>query len=337
MRITSTLAAALTMATLPLTANAWGFLGHKTVALLASRYFLPETAVFVRTYLYKDQTIMDAAVWADRYAHLPFGRYSKTWHYIDAKDNPPEYCHVSFDRDCDGKSGCIVSALINMTERIQNDELRWADRAQALRFILHFLGDIHQPLHTENKLRGGNGIKVLFDGKDTNLHSVWDSKIIEEAKGGNTERQIIAFANELEERLETGAYVSRKEDWAGCLNITDVETCSLTWAQSANDFVCSYVLKGNVEGTEVSGEYATGAVPIIEQSIATAGYRLAGWLNMIVTGTTGFEDGEQSTRVRTSGILTGLRDVDDGVRAERELMDMIERQRDMSYGIKAQH
>ncbi|KAF3089242.1 hypothetical protein TWF102_009734 [Orbilia oligospora] len=82
-------AATTLLLTLPPATQAWGFYGHKTVALLASRYFLPETAQFVQTYLYRGQSIMDAAVWADRYAHIPLGRYSKTWHYIDAQDDPP--------------------------------------------------------------------------------------------------------------------------------------------------------------------------------------------------------------------------------------------------------
>ena len=115
MRLTTLLLPLVALLTNPSPTAAWGFYGHKTVALLASRYLLPETAVFVRTYLYKDQSIMDAAVWADRYAHIPLGRYSRTWHYIDAQDDPPAQCGVEYNRDCAiNGGGCIVSALVNM-------------------------------------------------------------------------------------------------------------------------------------------------------------------------------------------------------------------------------
>ncbi|KAK6524206.1 hypothetical protein TWF694_005863 [Orbilia ellipsospora] len=292
----------------------WGFYGHKTVALLASRYLLPDTAVFVRTYLYKDQTIMDAAVWADRYAHIPLGRYSKTWHYIDAKDDPPRVCEVNYSRDCAVHgSGCIVSALANMTDRIQDDSLPWPARAQALRFILHFLGDIHQPLHTESKLRGGNSIHVKFHHADTNLHTVWDSKIIESARGHPTERNIISFANDLEERIESGLYAEEKDTWRGCLNVSDAEGCGVSWASDSNKLVCEYVLKDEVEGEELSGEYADGAVPLIERMVAMAGYRLAGWLNMIVTG----QDGLSGQRVRGNSM-----EVVSGERVLRDVVDV---------------
>ncbi|KAK6334345.1 hypothetical protein TWF730_003559 [Orbilia blumenaviensis] len=273
-------------------ATAWGFYGHKTVALLASRYFLPETSQFVQTYLYRGQSIMDAAVWADRYAHIPLGRYSKTWHYIDAQDDPPRSCGIDYKRDCGAAAGegCIVSALVNMTKRIQDDTLPWPQRAQSLRFILHFLGDIHQPLHTEHKSLGGNRIKVLFQGHDANLHSVWDSKIIESFRGRPTERGIISLTNELEERINSGIYAEEKGGWRECLNVTNSEECALVWAGGANRYICEYVLKEEVEGKELSGGYAEGAVGIIEKSIAQAGYRLAGWMNGIVAGRDGLDE-----------------------------------------------
>ncbi|KAF3903420.1 hypothetical protein ABW21_db0207230 [Orbilia brochopaga] len=274
--------------------QAWGFLGHKTVALLASRHLLPETAIFVRSFLYRDQSIMDAAVWADRYAHVPFGRYSKGWHYIDARDEPPAWCGIQYDRDCGddgGQGGCIVSALVNMTARLQDEALPWPQRAQALRFVLHFLGDIHQPLHTEHQLRGGNGIHVLFKGRETNLHSIWDGAIIEAVWGRGNDRTVARLTTDLDLRLaENGRYAVDKPAWRSCLNISDVQECALKWAGESNAYICTYVLKTDVEGKELGGRYAHGAVPIIERMVAAAGYRLAGWLNMIVTGRDGLDE-----------------------------------------------
>ncbi|KAF3934814.1 hypothetical protein ABW20_dc0110604 [Dactylellina cionopaga] len=322
----------------PSAVTAWGFYGHKTVALLASRYLLPETAVFVRTYLYKDQTIMDAAVWADRYAHIPLGRYSKTWHYIDAQDDPPTSCGVNYNRDCAiNGSGCIVSALVNMTARLQDETLPWPQRAQALRFVLHFVGDIHQPLHTEHKLRGGNSIHVLFHHHETNLHTVWDSRIIEAARGRPNERNIIGFANELQDRIENGEYAGLTNEWKGCLNVTDAEKCSLVWANDANKLVCSYVLKEEVEGLELGGEYAAGAVPLIEKQVAMAGYRLAGWLNMMVAGRDGLDEAEEDRVAYGEWVLSGEKEVmeDEDVEIEREIEEMREQLKEFE-GLKVQ-
>jgi len=92
----------------------WGLLGHRTAALLSTRYLLPETARFIRARLYRDETIMSASTWADRYAHVPLGRYSAPWHYIDAMDSPPSQCGINYSRDCHGEEGCIVAAIVNM-------------------------------------------------------------------------------------------------------------------------------------------------------------------------------------------------------------------------------
>ncbi|KAK6347590.1 hypothetical protein TWF718_005428 [Orbilia javanica] len=317
--------------------QAWGFYGHKTVALLASRYLLPETSTFVQTFLYRGQTIMDAAVWADRYAHIPLGRYSKTWHYIDAKDDPPRSCGVMYSRDCGG-SGCIVSALVNMTARIQDEELPWAQRAQALRFILHFLGDIHQPLHTEHASLGGNLIKVHFHGTEINLHSAWDSRIIESFLGKPTERGIISLTNTLEDRINNGIYnPSAFSTWKNCLNTSAEETCPLVWANGANRWVCEYVLKdGDIKGKEIAGEYADGALPIIEESIAMAGFRLAGWLNMLVTGRDGLDEEEvlRGAKVGGAGVLEGTRE---GVEEVDRVIDrMIEEGERRFEGVRVQ-
>lgn len=279
---------------------------------------------------------MDAAVWADRYAHIPLGRYSKTWHYIDARDDPPRVCEVNYDRDCAvAGGGCIISALVNMTARIQDESLPWAQRAQALRFILHFVGDIHQPLHTEHKSLGGNRIKVLFHGHEANLHSIWDSKIIEAVRGRPTERGIINLTNELQDRIEGGEYATEaKENWKSCLNTTAAEECALVWASGANKWVCDYVLKDeDLEGKELGGEYAEGAVPIIEKSIAQAGYRLAGWLNMLVVGKDGL-DGTESFGNGGWEVLEGAREGVEEV--DREIEEMIEEGARRFEGLRVQ-
>ncbi|CUS09343.1 unnamed protein product [Tuber aestivum] len=282
----------------PLT-SAWGMLGHRTVALLSTRYLLPETAQWVRELL-GTESIVAASTWADGFSHSKDGRYSAPWHWIDAKDNPPHTCEVKYSRDCKKDQGCIVSALVNMTGRVTNEGLSRYERTMALKFIIHFIGDIHQPLHTEDLLRGGNGINVTFDGRDKNLHSVWDSAIPEKHIGGNEVRHAATWSNSLHTEIETGRFndPSIKQSWSGCIDPTTPQKCALVWASGSNRWVCDYVLPPDYpegfEGSELGGEYYDGAVAIVDELVAQAGWRLAGYLNMIIAGETGLSTGIRS-------------------------------------------
>lgn len=100
--------------TLPYQTFAWGELAHRTIAVLASRFLLPETATFVRSVLPKSEKIDVAAIWADYFSHQPLGEWSKKLHYIDAEDNPRQgSCGVDYERDCSDDM-CVVGAIVNM-------------------------------------------------------------------------------------------------------------------------------------------------------------------------------------------------------------------------------
>lgn len=147
-----------------------------------------------------------------------------------------------------------------------------------MRFLIHFIGDIHQPLHTENELRGGNGIPVLFGKKHTTLHSVWDTEIPDKMRGGNLKDEYSQAATWADELFSNGIEKAR------CTDIRTPQDCALVWAGEANKQVCAYVLKDDVEGVEdqdLSQDYYDGGVPIVEELIAKAGYRLGAWLNAL--------------------------------------------------------
>lgn len=171
----------------------------------------------------------------------------------------------------------LVLTSLDKTARINNPDLSAAQQGNALRFLIHFIGDIHQPLHTEAELRGGNGIPVLFGKKHTTLHTIWDNDIPERIRGGNLSdeySQASAWADDLFANGIEGS----------CTDISTPEACALVWAGEANKEVCRYVLKDDLEGVEnrdLSGDYYEGAVPIVEELIAKAGYRLGAWLNAL--------------------------------------------------------
>lgn len=150
---------------------------------------------------------------------------------------------------------------------------------EALKFLLHFIGDIHQPLHTEAEDRGGNEIHVLFNKKHTNLHSIWDTEMLEKHAGGpkaDEKADAASWADALDSALTESA--------AECTNLQDATGCALAWATEANQYICNYVLKDDVEGVEgqnLAGEYYDGAVPIVDYLVGKAGLRLAAWVNAL--------------------------------------------------------
>lgn len=182
----------------------------------------------------------------------------------------------------------------------------------ALKFIIHFLGDIHQPLHTEDLLRGGNQIHVMWGKQHTNLHHVWDSSIAEKHQGGSAVRHAVGWADDLHSEIEDGKYAKKRERWGACVDPAKAEECALIWATESNKWMCDYVLPATYpagfEGQELSGDYFHGAVPIVDELVAKAGWRLAGYLNMIVTGETGLEDAERAKTLEAAADGEDVRD-----------------------------
>ena len=205
------------------------------------------------------------------------GRLTRTLSFIDAEDSPPTSCSVDLTRDC-GKGGCVVSAIQNYTEIVTQSQ-----DVDALKFLIHFLGDITQPLHDEASEVGGNRIKVTWRGAATNLHHCWDTQMVEKLAGGSAKTIATSFAKTLIQEIESGDYASEKDSWVSCMDPTNVETCATQWAQDANALNCQFVLVNDETDQELDGDYYTGAAPLISQQIAKGGYRLGAYLNAVAT------------------------------------------------------
>lgn len=115
-----------------------------------------------------DSYLANIASWADDYRETTAGAWSAPFHFIDAEDNPPTTCDVDFDRDC-GATGCSVSAITNYTQRVGDGRLSATNVNQALMFLVHFVGDITQPLHDEAYEVGANDVDVTYQGMWANL------------------------------------------------------------------------------------------------------------------------------------------------------------------------
>jgi hypothetical protein len=157
-----------------LSALAWGRQGHIIVAEIAEQYFQVITTRQVRELLGLENvtTLADVSVWAD-YVRLQRPE-TAPWHYVNIPGQVPsgEPSAYAFDRDCPG-GNCVV-AKINDFVRVLEDPMASSSlaRLEALKFLVHLVGDIHQPLHCIKDDRGGNEIRVVSNKKLTNLHAM---------------------------------------------------------------------------------------------------------------------------------------------------------------------
>ncbi|GAA5873866.1 hypothetical protein JCM3774_000707 [Rhodotorula dairenensis] len=180
------------------TCNAWGAAGHEIVATVAEIHLLPSVAEYIRSPdarllpPYAAGHLAPIASWADAIRGVPeFRGWSGPLHYTGWEgDHPPEVCawpkrapaepHHEGDGDEHGHWNSehdVLHAIANYTLRLETDPTDWV----SFRFLVHFLGDVHQPLHLTSRERGGNGDPVLWEGRRTNMHSLWDGLLIARA------------------------------------------------------------------------------------------------------------------------------------------------------------
>lgn len=164
------------------------------------------------------------------------------FHFIDAKDSPPYNCTVDLDRDCK-EEGCVVTAIGNYTSQILDPSIPAWLRAQAAKFVIHFVSDIHQPLHDEDVSKGGNGIQVLFEGSELNLHHVWDSSIAEKWVGGIKKKpypEAREWAGNITDKIRHGDFKAQSQKWLDGVDFADPNATALAWAREGNAYVCSH-------------------------------------------------------------------------------------------------
>lgn len=267
-------------------AAAWGSLGHATVAFIAQNFVSPKTAKFAQQVLGDNskQYLGNIASWADSYRKEPGGEFSGVFHYIDAFDEVPNNCNVIYERDCP-EEGCIVSALANYSSRTVTPSVGEEEQQKALKWVVHFLGDMHQPLHLENLYVGGNGINVTFNGVKTNLHAVWDTNIPEKLIGNFTLEKAHDWAAVLSREIKHGKYKKESKAWTRGMNPAKPIDSAMIWANDGNALMCSVVAPQGADplfNQELSGDYYKTAIPVVQKQIAKAGFRLAAWLDRIV-------------------------------------------------------
>ncbi len=239
----------------------WGAIGHRVVAAIAERHLLPVTRLRISELL-GPYPLARFGEWADKYRATEEGRHTGPWHYVNVPDGET-YQPARFQVPRD------IIQVLELQERILADTSSSADeRALALKLLVHFVADIHQPLHVGRADdRGGNDVDVRWFGAPTNLHSVWDSRLVDHQQLSYSE--YVAFLDfatpeDIRDWLDSGY-----EDWAA-------ESMAL------RDTV--YALPTARDGgvPDLRWDYADAMTPIMEHRLLQAGIRLAGVLNRVL-------------------------------------------------------
>lgn len=241
-----------------LSAFGWGQKGHDTVAAIAQNH-LSDTTVEAIDSLLDGKSIVYWSNWLDNASHTDDYAYTKTWHY---KNIDPEF---SYENAPNIPEGNIVEAIYCQVDTLRNPNVSKEAKATALKMIVHFLGDIHQPMHMGRASdRGGNSHKITFFGDNTNLHSVWDTNLVESAHNwSHTEWQ-----NEID-RLTTEEQVAVVQGGNPS-----------TWGKETYE-IATEIYDTTPHNSNVEYNYIAKWTPVIEMQLEKGGLRLADVLNSI--------------------------------------------------------
>lgn len=243
-----------------LPALAWKRDGHRIVAELAQARLRPQAQAEVARLLAgePEPSLAGVADWADLQRKSDPQDMRATWHFVNFRDGDCDYVPA---RDCP-QGNCVIAA-INRQFLVLSDASRPdAERRDALKYLVHLVADVHQPLHSTPKLdKGGGDYQVSIDGRGSNLHSVWDTDMVV-SRGLSPE----AYATELAARVPLPA------DPTGSSDRPAVE-----WALES----CRIVRDGDLYpvGHVLDARYLATHRELAETRLRLAGRRLADMLN----------------------------------------------------------
>jgi hypothetical protein len=287
----------------------WGCEGHQIVARIAEMNLTPRARTEVMALLStnpidpglvrfcvqgRDDAMADSSTWADDARR---GERTGKWHYMDiprqvtAGDLAP-YCEPVDEPGSKGeRKGCVLTAIAYNRDILADPKVPPAERAKALRYLIHLVGDLHQPLHTtDNKDQGGNcdPVELLDAVTISNLHSVWDSGLLEEhlREIKKTPSEYAAILNQRFQSEKTRDSDVAKWVWES--HAAGIDTTYAAMQPLIPLEPVDAATDCNAENAKVYAlrihlgrDYLDKSVPVIDRELAKAGFRLAALLNAI--------------------------------------------------------
>lgn len=231
----------------------WGQIGHRVVGEIAWRYMTPEARANVLAVLEGESPAM-ASTWMDFIKSDNHYDHMRPWHYVTIPDSL-DYMEVGAPEE-----GDAYVTILRIMEEIESGEFHGWSEQEALKSLIHLVGDVHQPLHVGNgEDRGGNDVRVQWFGDGSNLHRVWDSELIEGQQLSYTE-----YAEWI--------------DRADATQVAEWQSAPiLQWLQESKDMRESVYEIDNPE--RMGYRYNFDHIEELNQRLLQAGVRLAAMLN----------------------------------------------------------
>ena len=236
-------------------AQAWGPTGHRAVGQIAERHLTPSTLAETAVLL-DGAGLAQVSTWADEIRSDPAWHHADPWHYINLDDGQDI---ATAPRN---PAGDILEAIDRFSAILADRSAPRGERGEALRFLVHLVGDVHQPLHAGRADdRGGNTVVVRWFGRPSKLHRVWDSDLIDGEQ-------------------------SNFSEWARFLDRAAPETVRpiqasgpLDWARESYELRAACYAIGD---GELGYEYARLHLPTVRDRLLRAGLRLAALLERLL-------------------------------------------------------
>jgi len=227
--------------------------------MIAAKNLTPEVRDKVQAMLTPHESLAALSVWADdvREERPETG----PWHYIDI---PLAASTIDMEHECPA-GNCVVAKIAEFESVLKNKSADPALRREALEFVVHFVGDLHQPLHcADNNDQGGNKVQVTFFGQPSSLHAVWDGGIIRREK---------QFGAQLAATLESHITPEQRVAWArGSVEHWALESHALAVRVAYGKLPAG-------AAANLVDDYVNATLPVVEEQIEKAGIRLAHLLN----------------------------------------------------------
>lgn len=163
------------------TAQAWGPLGHKVTGQVAEQMLLPQTKQKLRKLL-QNQTLPEVVNWADTLKQDDKWKFASWYHFEKIHDNESYLQSIQGMTEAEQERGGMVTGMLEAEKIYLSHSASNLEKQMAVKFLVHFIGDSHQPLHTGKvEDNGGNKVLLNWNGKEVTLHSVWDIHIMNES------------------------------------------------------------------------------------------------------------------------------------------------------------
>ncbi|GAB2298717.1 Endonuclease 1 [Dionaea muscipula] len=266
--------------------QAWSKEGHSMTCRIAQDLLEPEAAHAVKNLLPESTggDLSALSVWPDQVRHWYKYRWTSPLHFIDTPDGA---CSFDYQRDCRDQHGqedmCVAGAIQNFTTQLRHYKEGTGDRrynlTEALVFLAHLMGDIHQPMHVGfTSDQGGNAINLRWFKHKSNLHHVWDKEIIQTALKDYYNNDMELLLKDIQGNFTDGIWSDDVPSWADCNRLHD---CLTKYATESINIACKWGYKGVKPGDTLSDHYFNTRLPFVMKRVAQGGVRLAMILNKV--------------------------------------------------------